>query len=110
MTALDASSLYRLIGERIRGMRERKLPKVSQRVLAGKIGLSRASMANIENGRHRVQIHVLYDIARELGGDPLELLPVPSPSELPLSFSENLNPTELKAVQRLLAPKEPRDA
>jgi transcriptional regulator with XRE-family HTH domain len=106
----DSEALYRGIGERIRNLRQNRLPKLSQRVLAGKIGLSRASMANIENGRHRIQIHVLYDIARVLGGGPADLLPTPNPSDLPRSFAESLKPKELDAVKRLLSSEDPSDA
>jgi DNA-binding XRE family transcriptional regulator len=106
----ESAALYRRIGERIREVRQERLPKVSQRGLAGKIGLSRASMANIEKGRHRVQIHVLYDIARVLGWDPADLLPRPNASDLPRSFADNLKPNELVAVKRLLSPEDIPDA
>jgi len=43
--------------------------------LALAVGLSRTSVANIEKGRHRIQIHTLYAIAAALGIEPAELLP-----------------------------------
>jgi transcriptional regulator with XRE-family HTH domain len=43
---------------------------MSQATLGGRVKLSRTSIVNIECGRHRIQIHVLYEIARVLGVDP----------------------------------------
>jgi DNA-binding XRE family transcriptional regulator len=47
--------------------------KLSQQELADAVGLSRASVVNVERGRHRVQIHLLYEIARVLGVEPQDL-------------------------------------
>ncbi len=63
-------------------------------------------MVNIERGRHRVQIHVLMDIARTLGVELAELLPRVIPSSpdavLPSSFAKQLTQEELAPVSRLL--------
>lgn len=99
--------LYQRIGEHIRQARERHVPRISQRALAGKIGLSRASLVNIEKGRHRVQIHVLYDLARALDVRLAELLPLASSSIiLPSSFAAQLKPKEREAVERLITSKD----
>ena len=79
---------------------------MSQQGLATAAGVSRASIVNIENGRHRVQLHVLYDIARALGVSPSELLPRPASAEvpraLPREIRSKLNPDEAASVGRLL--------
>lgn len=104
----DHASLYAEIGENIRRAREGHLPRLSQRALGLRVGLSRASLANIEGGRHRIQIHVLYAIARELGVAPADLLPAHRGSGLPSSFTGNLNPAELAAVTAMLSAKRDR--
>ena len=99
--------LYIEIGKRILQHRMAVMPRMSQQKLADAIGLSRASVVNIESGRHRIQIHVLYDIAIALGVDPRNLLPI-SPGglgqSLPEDFKRELNEKELVAVEHLLKP------
>jgi len=65
--------LYEQIGLVIK-LRRKKLG-LKQRELAGKIGLSRGSLANIEIGRQNLLVHQLYKIASELGLEPIDLLP-----------------------------------
>lgn len=101
-----AANLYAEIGAAIQRQRTSANPSISQKQLADAIGLSRASVVNIERGRHRIQIHVLYDIATVLGIDAVMLLP-PGDSgataeALPSEFKERLNPNELAAVGQLL--------
>jgi transcriptional regulator with XRE-family HTH domain len=46
----------------------------SQADLAKKIGLSRASVASLETGRQRVQLHQVEKIAEALGTSPKHLM------------------------------------
>ncbi|MBN8648312.1 MAG: helix-turn-helix domain-containing protein [Caulobacterales bacterium] len=39
---------------------------MTQEALAAKIGVSRASIANIESGRQKVLVHTLYELAAAL--------------------------------------------
>jgi len=71
----DEVAIYEKIGKRIADVREQVTPRLSQARLANRVSLSRTSIVNIECGRHRIQIHVLYDIARVLEVDPRDLLP-----------------------------------
>lgn len=71
----DADGLYREIGRKIREARERVTPKLSQDKLAKRLGMSRASMVNIEAGRQHPPLHVLWQIAEILGVDPFLLIP-----------------------------------
>ena len=62
-------------------------------------------MVNIERGRHRIQIHVLYAIAQVLGVEPHDLLPPllgDDGTALPSSFMKLLLPKEQAAVKRLV--------
>lgn len=62
-------------------MRARQDPPWTQLQLAGQVGLSRESIANIEGGRQQVLLHHALDIARALGVTLAELAPdtLPSP-------------------------------
>ncbi len=80
---------------------------MTQERLAQASGVSRASIANIEQGRHRIQLHVLYDIATALEVEPHDLLPhlrtARPQKRLPQDISSKLNsPKEALAVSRLL--------
>jgi len=58
--------LYRLVGNRIRAAREAVRPRLSQKRLADRLGMSRVSIVNIEKGRQHPPVHVLWSLAREL--------------------------------------------
>lgn len=66
-------ALYREIGWRIR--KERDELGFSQADLAQEIGLTRTSIVNIEAGRQRLPIHMLYAVAHALGVPATCLLP-----------------------------------
>lgn len=106
MQGPGVDALYRELGRAIHQLRTQRNPKMSQKALAGAVGISRASIANIERGHHRVQLHVLYDIATALDLEPHDLMPHPDrqdrPTRLPEDVSKELNPRERAAVDRLL--------
>lgn len=56
----------------------RKSLNMTQADLARKIGLVRASVANIETGRQRVLLHTFLDICDTLGFGPAVALGIPS--------------------------------
>jgi transcriptional regulator with XRE-family HTH domain len=70
---VDISRLYFELGFRIRIAREAK--HIRQQTLADHIGLSRGSVANIELGRQRPGLHVIYQIASALSVRPSMILP-----------------------------------
>ena len=74
----DFDEIYRGVGRKIRQTRENQ--RLSQDSLAQRLGISRTSMVNIEAGRQRAPLHVLWQIA-ELLETKLILL-IPSPEEL----------------------------
>ena len=71
----NSDDLYRELGWKIRQARERFGEKLSQEALAQRLGLSRASMVNIEAGRQRAPLHLLWQIAELLGTDLTMLIP-----------------------------------
>ena len=48
---------------------------MSQSALAGQIGFTRSSVANLEAGRQRIALHLLVLLARALRCEPAELIP-----------------------------------
>lgn len=65
--------LYWEIGKRVREAREAL--GISQAELAMHVGVVRTSIVNIEGGRQRLPITMLYDIADALGVQATQLLP-----------------------------------
>jgi len=83
-SAMVPQKIYEAVGKKIRNFREKDHQTQAQ--LAGQIGISRASLANIEAGRQQVLLHHIFAIAEALELDsPASLLPVDQ-SPVPLSF------------------------
>lgn len=57
-------AIYTKLGENIKQYRE--AAKIKQELLASYIGLTRISIVNIEQGKQKVQIHTLLEIAKYL--------------------------------------------
>jgi transcriptional regulator with XRE-family HTH domain len=66
------TNLYRTIGAHLAEARQQR--GVRQSDLAIAVGLTRASIANIENGNQKVQLHTLIAAAQALGLDPADLV------------------------------------
>lgn len=66
------TNLYRTIGGHIAAARQER--GIRQSDLAVAVGLTRASVANIESGTQRIQIHTLIAAAQALGIDPADLI------------------------------------
>lgn len=71
------ATFYIELGARIKTHRE--WAGLTQEQLAKATGLTRSSIANIEAGRQRCDIHVLVQIADRLHADPRGLLPTAGP-------------------------------
>ncbi|WP_050900669.1 helix-turn-helix domain-containing protein [Paenibacillus elgii] len=69
---MNEDDYYKAVGKRIRESRLRQ--GMTQSALGQKLHISRPSVANIEAGRQRVQIHFLYQIASELETTITDLL------------------------------------
>jgi transcriptional regulator with XRE-family HTH domain len=67
------TSLYRILGERIKKMRMEM--DMSQDALANSVGLGRTSITNIELGKHNVSLPILYKIPEVLKVDLHFILP-----------------------------------
>ncbi len=81
---MTVEPIYKSIGAIIRGKRRgREWP---QQMLAARLGISRATLANIETGRQRVLAHQLYAFAEAL--DTKSALAVNRRLEGPVFFFE----------------------
>lgn len=105
---MDADRIYRNLGTRIRDLR--KSLGLTQDQLAKQVGISRASLANIEGGRQQVLVHHLFALAHGLHLEsPAQLLLAPqgggrkrgAAAELPLS-GEGLTDKQRQEVLRLM--------
>lgn len=92
--------LYKEIGRTLRQRREKA--GLTQGDVATRVGLSRTSITNIEQGRQHVTLHVLYALADAIGSKPSDLLPDGSAL---LQRSTELD----KALQKMSLPQEEKD-
>ena len=86
--SMDVGHIYRALGDKVRRLRNGAGRTQAQ--LAAEIGISRASLANMETGRQQVLVHHLYAVATALDLDsPAILLPLPPDS----MHKDNKSPT-----------------
>ena len=77
---MDDAELYLLLGRNVAAHRADKELKQAQ--VAERVGLTRASLANIESGRQRVMLHHIYGLVDALGLDSItDLLPARWPEK-----------------------------
>lgn len=67
--------LYEDVGRRISIAREKQNPKMFQAGLARALGVTRASVSNIERGEQRISLALLYEVANVLDMKLGDLLP-----------------------------------
>jgi len=73
---MDEKVLYKLIGERVK--QHRINAGMSQAQLAEAAGHLRTAVANLEAGRHRPQLYLLYGLCEQLGVPVSSVLPLGS--------------------------------
>src|SRR3984957_10827360 len=93
----DFDDLYRELGRKVRQARERQGQKLSQEALAQRLGISRASIVNIEAGRQHAPLHLLWQIAEVLGTDLALLIPRREDLVLP----ENPIPLDVEMAKQI---------
>jgi transcriptional regulator with XRE-family HTH domain len=96
---MNPESLYRHIGALIRDRRKKFKPRWTQEKLANRIGISRASLANIETGRQTIPVHQLYAFAEALSLLPADFLLSANDLGTGENWDERL-PDDLKPQQR----------
>ena len=70
---MKADPLYKEFGRLVRG--HRRHLKLTQGQLGERVGLSRTSITNIEQGRQKVLLHQVYALAGHLEVPPESLMP-----------------------------------
>jgi DNA-binding XRE family transcriptional regulator len=68
----DFPDLYLTVGAQFRDLRDRS--GLTQEQVATTIGLTRASIANIERGGQRMPLHTWVAICQALGADPADVI------------------------------------
>jgi transcriptional regulator with XRE-family HTH domain len=102
--------IYKTIGGIIR-QRRRRL-ELAQTKLAARLGMSRATLANIETGRQRVLVHHLYAFAEALDMKPGDLLPQMIKTGTASEWAQfpipsDLKPQQKEQIARLIGPMNP---
>jgi transcriptional regulator with XRE-family HTH domain len=111
----EFDDLYAELGRKIREARERPGQNLSQEKLAKRLGVSRASIVNIEAGRQHTPLHVLWQIAEALGTDlallvprredlllPDAVVPLDDETVKQIEAASNGNPETAKAMTALV--------
>jgi len=70
---ISAGDINLLFGREL--ARTRQAKNMSQSALAGKVGVSRATIANLEGGRQNVLLHQVFALATSLDVTPNVLIP-----------------------------------
>ncbi|PDT01409.1 transcriptional regulator [Rhizobium chutanense] len=106
-TAMSDMELYRRLGRAVAKRRDEL--GMTQAEVATKLGLSRASLANLESGRQRIMVHQLFALVHALKlNSILELVPEtwtpaePLP-EIKVTGGTVLSPQQQSSVESLLA-------
>jgi len=101
----ENSNLYKEVGRKIRAYRGKNL---SQEALGSAVGLTRASISNIENGRQKLLLHTFVDIADALQVKAGKLLPEkPSPTEtVDMGVLANLRDNERAFIESAIGVKQ----
>lgn len=90
---VNETVLYNLIGESIK--RQRVKVDLTQTQLAETVGVLRTSIANIEAGRQRLPLHLLYRLCMELGVEVADILPSNAVISQPTSVPTEGTPKEM---------------
>ncbi|MGH9451203.1 MAG: helix-turn-helix domain-containing protein [Terriglobia bacterium] len=95
---MSPDPIYKHIGALIKA--RRKALGWKQEKLAGELGISRGSLANVETGRQSVLVHQLYKFAAVLKLTPSDFLPLTSRDHFRGDHTELPLPDDLKAQQK----------
>lgn len=88
---MSEADIYKLLGRNI--ATQRKQRELTQAQVAERVGLTRASLANIETGRQRAMLHHIYEIAEALD---LESIAALIPERRPESWQPAEQPRQGK--------------
>lgn len=94
MLSTKVEPFYLALGRRIEEVRKKR--GLTQEQLGRRLlkPMTRAALSNMETGKQRVLVHVLFDIARVLDTATVDLLPPPA---APVGIAEQLAKLNLSA-------------
>jgi transcriptional regulator with XRE-family HTH domain len=103
---MSEKELYRRLGRAVAARREQL--ELTQEKVARQLGLSRASLANLESGRQRIMVHQLFRLVNALKVTSiLDLVPPQWEFEADLPdikvVGDRLNPKEESSIKSALA-------
>jgi DNA-binding XRE family transcriptional regulator len=75
-STIDVDRLYQQIGKTIHDLRLAKNPRLTQAGLAELLGVTRTSITNIEKGKQRIPLHLLYTLCAKLSVQISDVIPV----------------------------------
>lgn len=88
--SMDEQSIYAELGRAV--AIRRKMVGLTQAEVAKVVGISRASIANIESGRQKVLLHQVYGLVKALDLKSItELVPAAPPRAMPAEAGERLS-------------------
>lgn len=97
---MDELVIYSWLGKAV--ATRRKIMKLTQAEVAKAVGISRASIANIESGRQKVLLHQVYGLAKALDLKTItELVPatLPKPGNVQVSDMVTLSGDPVSEAQ-----------
>ena len=98
MWTMSGKAIYRVLGAAV--AKQRKSLGLTQADLASRVGMTRASLANIETGRQSVLLHQVYEIADALGLEGIHTL-APDKAEMnPVVRTVPIDAASVTDVQR----------
>lgn len=101
---MDINRFYSELGRSLAA--RRKALGVTQTEIALRAGVTRASIANIEGGRQKLQLHQVYPLARAMELDDIaDLLPTAVPmdvDDLVFEAREDVSETQLAQIESVL--------
>lgn len=98
--SVNELALYALLGARLREIRHTR--GLTQEQLAEAVGILRTSVANIEAGRQKAPLHVLYNLCQELGVELSMILPTCGDVGERLLIAQDMPPKAAAVLERLL--------
>lgn len=96
---MEEELLYQIIGRKIRAARLQT--GMSQAELAERLQMTRTSVVNIEYGRQRPPLHVLWQIADAMNVEPVDLVPRRE-EYLPETEAVKLDPEEEAIIENVV--------
>lgn len=112
---IEEALLYQMVGKSIK--QRRKEVGMTQSQLATEVGVLRTSVTNIETGRQKAPLHLLFKLCAALGVETHNVIPenaeIVRPNVVPVEVDgevQYIPPKAAEALKRLRAPESRRES